>query len=65
MCPPYKINADKTVAVSTETYFESDMTTCPRGVTVQLLGAGGVAMYGVYAGEEFFVGWCPLPRSKR
>jgi hypothetical protein len=50
----FKLNKDQTVAVSTTTYWEPDMTLCPRGVTVQLLGAGGVAAYGYYAGDKFW-----------
>lgn len=61
----YKINRDKTVAVSNDTFFdEGDMSKCPRGVKVQLLGKGGVATYGEYDGDSFWIGWCPVPRRK-
>lgn len=61
----HKLNGDATVAVSNEVFWNSDMAACPRGVKVQLLGIGGVAVYGVYDGKDpFFVEWAPLPRHK-
>lgn len=57
----YKLNADKTVAVSTGVRFNRDMSTCPRGVKLQLLGAGGVAVYSEYNGDDFWKGWSPTP----
>lgn len=62
MSNEYKLNAEKTVAVSHDTFFNEDMSTCPKGTKVQLLGAGGVAVYGQYKGEDFWIGWCPVPR---
>jgi hypothetical protein len=63
--PAHKLNGDQTVAVSTEVFINPDMTTCPRGVKVQLEGAGGVLMYGTYDGRNpFFVGWAPVPRRR-
>jgi len=42
------------------------LSTCPRGAKVQLLGAGGVAMYGEYHGKEkFYTHWAPLPKLKK
>jgi len=39
------------------------MHNCPRSVKVQLLGAGGVAIYGTHDGKDpFWQGWAPLPR---
>ena len=38
----HQLNADQTVAVATDVFWNEDMTTCPRGAKVQLLGAGGV-----------------------
>jgi hypothetical protein len=33
---------------------------------VQLLGKGGVAMYGEYHGKgDFYTHWAPLPKLKR
>lgn len=65
--PPvgHKLNADQTVAVATDVFWNEDMTTCPRGAKVQLLGAGGVAVYGDYHGDPFWVGWCPLPKRRK
>ena len=57
----HTLNSDKTVAVSTD-YFWQPIATCLRGVKVQLLGAGGVAHYGIYHGDKFFVSWAPLPK---
>lgn len=58
------LNADQTVAVD-PAYFWRDMDTCPRGVKVQLLNAGGVAIYGTYDGRDtFFQAWAPLPKRR-
>lgn len=62
--PSHTINADKTVAVSTEVYWQP-IETCPRGVKVQLLGKGCVATYGTYYGDPFWVYWCPLPKRPK
>ena len=60
-----KLNSNKTVAVSTEVYWIEDMTSCPRGVKVQLLGAGGVAQYGTYDGKNpFWKKWQSVPRNR-
>lgn len=61
----HKLNADQTVAVATDVYWNEDMSTCPRGVKCQLIGAGGVAMYHEYRGDPFWVGWSPLPKRRR
>ncbi len=61
----HKLNADQTVAVATDVFWNEDMTTCPRCAKVQLLGAGRVAVYGDYHGDPFWVGWCPLPKRRR
>lgn len=45
-------------------YFWLPIDTCPHGVKVQLLGKGGVAIYGQFTGkEDFFVGWAPVPNK--
>lgn len=59
-----KLNADQTVAVALDYYWDDDMRSCPRGVKVQLLGQGGVAAYGEYHGDKFWVKWAPVPRNK-
>jgi hypothetical protein len=54
------------VAAVDHSYFWQPIATCPRGVKVQLLGAGGVAMYGTYNGKDkFYTHWAPLPKLKR
>ena len=60
----FKLNTAGTAAVSTTQYWE-DMATCPRGVKVQLLGAGGVAAYGMWDGKtKFWEGWAPVPKRR-
>lgn len=61
----HKLNADQTVVVATDVFWNEDMATAPRGTKCQLLGAGGVATYGVYNGDPFWIGWCPLPKRRR
>jgi hypothetical protein len=61
----HKLNADQTVAVATDVFWNEDMSTCPRGAKVQLLGAGGVAVYGDYHGDPFWQAWAPLPKRRR
>lgn len=61
----HKLNADQSVAVATDVFFDEDMTRCPVGVKVQLLGAGGVASYGVYNSRDpFWIGWAPVPKRR-
>lgn len=60
----HTINADHTVAVATDYYWNEDMSACPRGVKLQLLGKGGVAVYMEYRGDPFWVGWAPLPKRR-
>lgn len=62
--PGHTVNAAGTVAVSTTQYWEP-MATCPRGVKVQLLGEGGVAVYGLWDGRnKFWEAWAPMPRRR-
>ena len=61
----HKLNADQTVAVATDVFWNEDMTTCPRGAKVQLLGADGVAVYGDYHGAPFWQAWAPLPKRRK
>ena len=61
----HKLNADQTVAVATDVFWNEDTTTCPRGAKVQLLGAGGVAVYGDYHGDPFWQAWAPLPKRRK
>lgn len=47
-------------------YFWQQMDTCPVNSKVQLLGKGGVAVYGKWNGKDsFWIGWCPLPKIPR
>lgn len=58
----FKVNDQHKVAVD-HNYFWQPMETCPHSVKVQLLGKGGVAVYGVYNGrEDFWQAWAPLPK---
>lgn len=46
-----------------QTYFWQPMSTCPLSKKVQLLGAGGVAVYGSWDGKTtWWQGWAPLPK---
>ena len=59
------LNRDKTVAVANDYYWNEDMSECPRGVKVQLLGKSGVAVYGQWNGaDDFWVAWAPLPKRR-
>lgn len=63
--PVYRLDKSGTAAVD-HNYFWQPIATCPRGAKVQLLGQGGVAMYGSYHGKEtFYTHWAPLPKLKR
>jgi hypothetical protein len=67
MSQEFKLDSTDTVAVDTK-YHWQPMATCPRGVKVQLKGRGGVAQYGHYSGkpdDDFWVGWAPLPTTKK
>lgn len=58
------LNKDQTVAIDRDYYWQP-ICSCPIGVKVQLLGAGGVATYGHYVrGDGFWHGWAPLPTKK-
>lgn len=46
-----------------QSYFWQPIDTCPRSAKVQLLGAGGVAVYSSYDGKDpFWRAWAPLPK---
>jgi hypothetical protein len=60
----YSLNSNRNAAVSNFIYWETDMTICPRGAKVLMLGVSGVAILGQYNGDKFFVGWYPLPRKR-
>lgn len=59
----YELNAEKTVAVDQTYFWRSIGPDTPRGVKLQLLGRGGVAVYGMYTGcNSFWIAWAPLPK---
>jgi len=60
----FKLTSDQSAAVALDYYWLEDMTQCPRGPKLQLLGQGGVAVYGVYTGDPFWVAWCPCPKRR-
>ena len=61
----HKLNADNTVAVATDYYWQP-ISTCPLYVKVQLLGRGGVASYGTYSGDgDWYTNWAPCPKLKK
>jgi hypothetical protein len=65
MTADYKLNSDHSVAVDTRNEWQS-MQHCPVGVKVQLLGSGGVAVYGTWNGrDDFWQGWHPIPARPR
>ena len=62
-----ELDSTKTTAVD-RNYHWQPMSTCPRGIKVQLKGKGGVAVYGQYTGkddDDFWQGWAPLPTTKK
>lgn len=61
----HKLNADQTVAVATDVYFNPDMSAAPRGVKLQLIGEGGVAVYATYHGDPFWKEWAPVPKRRK
>jgi len=64
MVTEYTINNDKTAAVSKDVYWDEDMKACPRGVTVFLLGEGGVSNCSRYDGDSFWIGWFPALKRR-
>ena len=60
----HSINTAGTAAVDNDYYWQP-IETCPRGVKVQLLGLGGIAVYANYDGRSnFWTHWAPLPRKR-
>ncbi len=59
----HTITADGAAAVATDVFWLS-LDTCPRGVKVLMLGAGGTATVSEYDGKnKFWTGWHPLPKK--
>ena len=61
----YTINSNSTVAVATDCFWQPIDTNTPRGVKLQLLGKGGVAVYGTWNGKDpFYTHWAPVPKRR-
>lgn len=61
----HRLNSEKTVAVAESYYWMPCGPDTPIGVKLQLLGQGGVAIYGTYNPRvKFFTHWAPLPRRQ-
>lgn len=61
---PYTLNRDKSVAVATDYFTNEDMSQCPRGCKVYLVGKGGVGVLATYDGDPFWIEWAPLPKRR-
>jgi len=60
----YTLNTRDNVAVATDYYWLPINKDTPRGVKLQLLGIGGVAVYGEWDGKSrFWTHWAPLPKK--
>lgn len=61
----HTINSTATVAVAVDYYWLPIDTDTPKGVKLQLLGKGGVAIYGTWNGRDtFYTHWAPLPKRR-
>ncbi len=62
----HTINTDHTAAVALDYYWLPIDADTPRGVKIQLLTRGGVAVYGHYteAQSEHFTDWAPMPKRR-
>lgn len=62
----WALNSAKSVAVATDYYWSPINPETPRGVKLQLLGAGGVAAYGILGSkpDRFWTHWAPLPKRR-
>lgn len=62
-----QLQVDSTGAAMVDTaYYWQPIETCPRGVKVQLLGRGNVAVYGVWNGkDDFWTHWAALPKLRK
>lgn len=62
----YKLNNDRTAAVSTDVYWQPIDVNTPRGVKVLLLTNGGIATIGQYHPDAAWImGWSPLPKVRQ
>ena len=61
----FKVSQDQGIAVSTGTYLMPISEKTPRNAKIQLLGRGGVLVYGMWDGKsDFWTDWAPLPRRR-
>ena len=60
-----KVTSDGYAVVDTEYFWIAVDADTPRGMKVQLLGKGGVAIYASYDGDPFWTHWCPLPKKAK
>ena len=61
----HTINSSSTVAVAVDYYWLPINSDTPKGVKVQLLGKGGVAVYGTWNGKDtFYTHWAPVPKRR-
>lgn len=59
----HKLNSDKTVAVAVSYFWMPIDADTPRGVKVQLLTIGDVAIHGIFDGRmDWVTHWAPLPK---
>ena len=52
-------------AVVDPAYHWQPMSTCPKGVKVQLLTAYGCAISGRFNGAGRYEGWAPIPTKRK
>jgi len=57
----YHLNSTASVAVSNSHKCSKDMSACPRGTKVYLIGQGGVGVLATYDGLPFWIEWAALP----
>ena len=50
----HTLNSASTVAVATDYFWQPINADTPKGVKLQLLGKGGVAVYGTWNGKDTF-----------
>lgn len=61
----HTINSNRTVAVATDYFWQPIGADTPEGVKLQLLGKGGVAVYGTWNGKDtFYTHWVPVPKRR-
>ncbi len=62
----HQLNTEKNVSVAQGFFWLPIDADTPRGVKVQLLTIGGVAIYGQYteAHKGAYTHWAPLPRKR-